>query len=277
MRSGVRIEAMAGVDVGTKNADESNNSDLDHTAPTPYKIMTINMGGDGTAVERRNLSCRILSKNPCDIIFCQELPGFFEEKVVQEVDRLIKYDYKYVRTEKASAVIWSTKHFDGSIKGFNTTDRDILRIRENIMKDDNSASEILGRIAMVKLTVKKNKKTFLATSFHGPWKITNEKKKEIFKSLLEFLQHVIRGKKVDSYIIGGDFNFNTLDSINDLPPDVAVGAKYNLTARAESKIPYKDNFVYYPETILKVKKIQALDIGPMLKETDIPDDHEKER
>ena len=98
MRSAVKIEAMAGVDERTKNADESNSSDLDHMASTSYKIMTINMGGKsagpGTA-DRRNLLCQILKENRCAIIFCQELPGCFKEEVVQEVDKSINYQYRH--------------------------------------------------------------------------------------------------------------------------------------------------------------------------------------
>ena len=163
---------MAGIDEGTKNADESNNSDLDHTAPTPYKIMTINMrgksAGPGTAVRRRNLLCQILREYPCDIIFCQELPDCFEKEVVQEVDKSINYQYQHVRTDKESAVIWSTKYFNGCTEGYKTTDTRIKEIHDNTIKSTNTESKILTRISMVKLTVKNSTETILAVSFHGP-------------------------------------------------------------------------------------------------------------
>ena len=293
MRSGVKIEAMAGVDKGTKNADESNNSDLDHTAPTSYKIMTINMGGDGTADKRRNISCRILRENPCDIIFCQELPGFFEKKVVQEGGKSINYQYKHVATGTESAVIWSTKYFNGCTEGYKTKDTRIREIHKKTIESTNTGSEILTRISMVKLAVKNSTQTILAVSYHGPKNNTlPENRKDVFVSLLRFLQDVVN-ESIHSYIIGGDFNFDTSEKIMNLPTNVVVGPVYKLTGRHERKnqgpsnfIPYKDTFVYYPTTILTVNEIQALDIEWMfdellphdsLKATDISNDNEKKR
>ena len=147
---------------------------------------------------------------------------------------------------------------------------------------------------MVKLTVKNSTETILAVSFHGPKNNTlPENRKDVFVSLLRFLQDVVN-ENIHSYIIGGDFNFDTTEEIKDLPTNVEVGPVRKSTNRHERKkqgfsnfIPYKDTFVYYPTTILTVNEIQALDIEWMfddellhhdsLKATDISNDNEKER
>ena len=207
---------MAGIDEGTKNAGESNNSELDHTAftaPTSYKIMTINMRGNsagpGTAVTRRNLLCQILKDNRCAIIFCQELPGCFEKEVVHEVDKSINYKYQHALTGDETAVVWSSKYFNGCTEGYKTTDTRIREIHKKPIESTNTGSEILTRISMVKLTVKNSTETILAVSFHGPKNNTlPENRKDVFVSLLRFLQDVVN-ENIHSYIIGGDFNFDT--------------------------------------------------------------------
>ena len=102
-----------------------------------------------------------------------------------------------------------------------------------------------------------------------------------FVSLLQFLQIVVEENNIYSYIIGGDFNFDTSERIINLPTNVRVGERNKLTDREERKkqrcsnfIPYKDTFVYCPTTILTVDKIQALDIELMFDDEPLPIDNE---
>ena len=66
---------------------------------SPYRIMTMNMNGGsqgpGTAVKRRKLIISTINSSPASVIFCQELPGFFE-KVVEKC-RTDGNSYKFVR------------------------------------------------------------------------------------------------------------------------------------------------------------------------------------
>ncbi|KAJ7357744.1 hypothetical protein OS493_023218 [Desmophyllum pertusum] len=214
-----------------------------------YFIMTINMNGpaikgSGIAKKRRTLVSILMRSFFSDIIFCQELPGKFETEVV---DKCGAFGYQYVQNEKESAVLWRTEDFDGSTEGLKTTDRRMIQLRNEV----EGASEVLSRIAMVKLTSRKSSDTVLAVSYHGCYKAGDEEKKRQFQGLNTFLCKVIKEKGINSYIIGGDFNLNTLDV--ELPKDVAV-PNYELSPRQSRKaeassgryIPYKDNFVYYP-------------------------------
>ena len=218
------------------------------------RLMTVNMHGKAKPDERRALVSKIIKSEASSLVFCQELPGYFETDVVPN-------DYKFVETivktkRKHAAVMWSRQHFhrkpvDG-IKEFSDTLVELEKI------DD----EIRTRTAVVRLTAKGeeafNFPPFLAVSWHGPhsgkksW--TLENKQKALKGLILFLHEVCRGcaEDVSLIIIGGDFNLNTLDE-NGLGRNVYF-PPYTLTHRAAAKlkenrkkkgrpyIPYKDNF-----------------------------------
>ena len=265
----------------------------------PYPIMTINMNGpsdnrprdnrprdnrprgnrprdnrppdgDKPADRRRQLLSRIFKSYPSAIVFCQEPRGKFKEAVP-------KPNFTFVKKEDKAAIIWSTEHFKRSQDGPETTDEQIMTIRDKICKENKDASDLLSRITMVKLTPlleTRSTESILAVSFHGPRNKFQgpkgeEKKKKYFLSLLKFLDVVIKEKDIRSYIIGGDFNFDTstITELPDLPEDVVVGS-YELSPRSQERlynrtgafIPYKDNFVYYPEPNLEVFLIKAIDL-----------------
>ncbi|CAB4031028.1 Hypothetical predicted protein [Paramuricea clavata] len=244
-----------------------------------YSIMTINMNGPsakkGTAKRRRKLLSRTFESSPSDIVFCQETcPGFEELMAAPE-------NFKIANTGKEAAVIWSTKHFNGSQDGLKATDRQIRTIRNEICEQNEDVSELLSKIAMAKLTPRlQSTDSILAVSFHGPHnRFTGEKKKRVFLSLLKFLDKVIEEKNIRSYIIGGDFNFDTstITELPNLPEDVVVGS-YELSPRSQDRIgpfiPYKDNFIYYPEPNLNVLLIKAIDLDRIDPEDSFLLDHD---
>lgn len=216
-----------------------------------YFITTINMNSLETGVpDKRRKFISILSRSFfSSVIFCQELPGYFEKEVVAECGTA---GYKYVKKGNHSAVIWREEDFEGETEGFDTTDTWIIKLRDKLP----DASELLSRIAMVKLTSKSSKESVLAVSWHGRRHSTQSE----FKSLTTFLAEVIEKKEIPSYIIGGDFNLITLDM--ELAKDVAVSS-YELSPRQKAReqksgsyIPYKDNFVTYPNKKLRVSYVR---------------------
>ena len=212
--------------------------------------MTVNMNGHTNAQERRDLLSKIISEGS-SLVFCQELPGFFQRDVVPD-----KYDC--VKTENRAAVMWSKEDFDGETvdAGFKTK---IFDTPPDSLKeiDAKILSEIPGRTAVVKLTAKEDeanfpKPPFLAVSWHAPhsgkksW--TLKKKQEALKGLILFLYEVCRKiKDVSLIIIGGDFNLNTLEK-NGLEELNVHFQSYELSDRATARkdhinyISYKDNF-----------------------------------
>lgn len=222
-----------------------------------YFVMTINMNGSGGAQKRRDLLSIILrSAFPTALIFCQEIPGKFEKEVVPK-------KYQCEKNGNQAAVIWDGKHFDGSSTGLKTTNREITKLREKIK--DKEASELLSRISMVKLTPRgeEDKKSILAVSFHGCYKKKEQEKAKAFLSLMKFLKEVIELRDIDSYIIGGDFNFDTLKV--KLPDKVIVSSP-QLSPRAQENqqnpgnyISNKDNFIWYSsKNVIKVSWARAL-------------------
>jgi hypothetical protein len=273
-------------------------SPVDNSTKQVYPIMTINMNGppdnepDGDkpadkhgkkpADRRRNLLSRVFKSYPSAIVFCQEPCGKLK-KVAPEPN------FAFVKTENKAAVIWSTKRFKRSKDGPETTDGQIMTIRDKICKENKDASDLLSRIAMVKLTPlleTQSTESILAVSFHGPrTKFQGPegegKKKKYVLSLLKFLDEVIKKKdiRIHSYIIGGDFNFDTstITELLNLPEDVVVGS-YELSPRSRDRagafIPYKDNFVYYPEPNLDVLLIKAIDLDRIDTEDSFLLDHD---
>ena len=228
-----------------------------------YFVMTINMNSSvsvrGTAQKRRDLLSIILrSAFAPALIFCQEIPGKFEKEVVPE-----KYHYR--RNENEAAVIWDGDQFDGSSEGLETTNSEITELRDKIIKERGHASELLSRISMVKLTPlgQERNESILAVSFHGPYTGKSEQEKfETFERLMEFLKEVIKLRGIRSYIVGGDFNFDTLEV--ELPKN-AVVPSYESSPRSQEKqkkkarsIPHKDNFFWYPnKAVIEVSWVRA--------------------
>ncbi|XP_078352714.1 uncharacterized protein LOC144637513 [Oculina patagonica] len=224
------------------------------SASTPsHFIMTINMNspakGTGIAEKRRKLLSIIMRSFFSAIIFCQELPGCFESEVVAYCGTL---GYDHVKTGKESAVMWRKEDFNRSTEGPETKDTWIRELRDKLP----DASELLSRVAMVKLTSTTSAETVLAVSFHGSHKAKKDAKKGAFGSLNTFLAEIIKEKEITSYVIGGDFNLNTLEL--ELLKDVVV-PNYELSPRqkqaqasSDRYIAYKDNFVLYPYTKIRV-------------------------
>ena len=172
-----------------------------------YSLMTVNLNGKTKPDERRAVLSKIITSSASSLVFFQELPDCFKKDVVRKCGTCV---YDFVRTGKEAAVMWSEAHFYGEPVDVasKTTIRDSLVSSHNFFSD---VSEIPARTAVVKLTSKSEACSFLAVSWHGPSKMRLEKKQEVLKALILFLQEICREKNVSSIIIGGDFNLNTLE------------------------------------------------------------------
>ena len=217
-----------------------------------YFIMTINMHGKAKRDDRVLLLMNIMRTYFSSIIFCQEIPGNFERDIVDKCGTL---GYDYVKTSNAeAAVLWRTEDFVGSTDGLKLTDRSIIKIREKV-KLEHTTEYLPQRFAMVQLTRCNSSESVLAVSWHGPHTGCHKKvgKPSTFNGLITFLKKVCEKKNIPSFVIGGDFNLNTLDDSPDglkLGKHVAVPS-YELSPRqrqrsteALSYIPHKDNFVF---------------------------------
>lgn len=225
-----------------------------------YFVMTINMNGEGNAPDQRNLLSLVMRSFFASVIFCQELPGKFAKEVVENCGT---GGYCFVPSEKEAAVMWAEEDFDG--ESVDIADKRTIRKRlVNGGKIDRElASEIPARTAVVKLKIKGEASNctpaFLAVSWHGPFRGTNlESRKKVVKALFSFLYELCREKGVFSAIIGGDFNLNTVEELDDdedlAEPNVSFPS-YELSPRSERSrdrkgpgrrfISYKDNFAFF--------------------------------
>ncbi|CAB4043177.1 Hypothetical predicted protein [Paramuricea clavata] len=234
-----------------------------------YSIMTINMNGPsagvGTAKGRRDFLSRIFKLYPSDIVFCQETcPGFKELMPAPK-------NFEVVKKGKEAAVIWSTKHFSGSQDGIKTTNKQIRTKLEEIRKENEDAGDLISRIAMVKLTPtprQETTKSILAVSFHGPHNKfkgpqADEKKKKFFKSLLKFLNKIEEtedNKDIGSYIIGGDFNFDTTIDLNsiDTKESVIEAIDSNSKVTKDSVIKAIDLSMVTKESVIKAIDLNSI-------------------
>ena len=181
----------------------------------------------------------IIKSEASSLVFCQELPGYFETVVPNDytfVDTIVKTKRKH------AAVMWSRQHFHRK----PLDPESINEIIDTLVKLKKIDDEVPTRTAVVRLTAKGEeafnfpKPPFLAVSWHGPhsgkkrW--TLEKKQKGLKGLILFLHEVCRrcAEDVSLIIIGGDFNLNTLDE-NGLGRNVYF-PPYTLTHRAAAKL-----------------------------------------
>ena len=149
-----------------------------------YSVMTVNMNESGKPFERRSLLSKIISISGPSLVFCQELPGYFEQDVV--IKCKARCDYDFVFTGKEAAVMWNINDFHGEPVdvAFKTRILDTVVASQNFFID---VSEITARTAVVKLTSKSEARSFLAVSWHGPHSATRlEKKQEVLKALTLF-------------------------------------------------------------------------------------------
>ena len=181
-----------------------------------YPIMTINMNGEkgkGFEDKRRVLINSIIKSFPVSLIFCQELPGKFETEVVEKCGY---GHYEYASTGNEAAVVWYSGAFTGAWRCVKSTNSSIERIVNWLRKSrsDVDVSEASTRSAMVKLTSVGTGTSFLAVSWHGPWS-GKEKTDKAFHGLICFLREVCKKESLSSFVIGGDFNFNTSEVSED--------------------------------------------------------------
>ena len=222
----------------------------DASAMPSYSVMTINMNGSGKPFERRALLSKIISEHGPSLVFCQELPGRFEQDVVIKCKGTCDYDFVF--TEKEAAVMWSKNDFRGESVDAAVKRRsfDAVVASQNFRYD---VTGIIGRTAVVTLTSKGAEAcTVLAVSWHGPHSGTRlEQKQEVLKALILFLYEICRVTNVSSIIIGGDFNLNTsvesgLEELNVYFPYYELSPRGKLAKDREGRgrryIPYKDNF-----------------------------------
>ena len=161
--------------------------------------------------------------------------------------------------------MWNKSHFAGKCKGLGTNNAKIKKLSKKSFGTKESERHLLSRISMVKLTPleAEHAKSILAVSFHGCYRgMTKKKRIETFNNLVKFLNDVIKLRRIDSYIIGGDFNFDTQEI--EPPKDVVV-PNFELSPRSQEKkqksgrfIPNKDNFIYYPHKAVIISWSRAL-------------------
>ena len=236
------------------------NARLKSSSLPRFFVMTVNMNGTATGKgvvdDRRMLLSKILGNFCASVIFCQELLGCFEKKVV---DVCVTDDYDFVANGREAAVMWCKEHFDG--EPVDTTATSSMRIKERLdERSDIDTTEVLTRTAMVKLQSRdeayQKHPSFLAVSWHGPHNnLQLEGKRKAFNGLTCFLQEVCKEKNVSCVIIGGDFNLNTLEHLKDedLKSLNVTFPYYELSSRSKEKqedagrryIPYKDNFAFF--------------------------------
>ncbi|XP_078351734.1 uncharacterized protein LOC144636402 [Oculina patagonica] len=248
------------------------------SAETPsYFIMTINMGGKAKRDDRVLLSSTIMRTCFSSIIFCQEIPGHFARDVVKNCGRS---GYGFAKTDQQNhaAILWQIKDFDGSTYGLKTTDTAITRIRERVQY----TTDLFGRIVMVKLTCRKTSDVMLAVSWHGPHRnlgYTENDKINAFNGLITFLHEVCKENDIPSFLIGADFNLDTLDdnlepgkNVLNVPREENEAIKvcvvrYELSPRQEKRatnrnyIRNKDNFVFFSkDNKIKVSWVRPFEI-----------------
>ena len=243
------LKFLLGTESGKKEEDEIrkviHDARMKSAASPQARIMTINMHGNSKAIGRgttsdQKLLIEYIMRNffPC-LIFCQEIPGSFEKDVV---DKCGIGGFTFEKTENEAAVMWRKEDFDGS--AVDTKETFIAKILEKLRKErtDVDTTEVTGRLAMVrlqKIVEGASCPPFLAVSWHGPHKASEEVKSRVFKGLFCFLRAVCEHFEISSCIIGGDFNLDTLEE--DLEKNVSV-TMYELSGRDQAKILYKDNF-----------------------------------
>ena len=186
------------------------------------------------------------------VIFCQEVPLTLEEEVVKNCGPGF-YDFAF--TGKEAAVMWRRRDFEGDRKSLKGTDSSSTKITESLTekKSGVDASEARTRNAMVKLTSVKTGASFLAVSWHGKWKTSDETKLKALNGLISFLCKVCEDK-VSSFIIGGDFNLDTRENAHLIKREGVTISRYELCARDVKRLaqsrkagrgftPYKDTFI----------------------------------
>ena len=227
-----------------------------------YPIMTMNMNGKsqgkGTADKRRKLIISVIKRTSASVIFCQEVPGFFEKEVVARCGT-DGNSYKFLRPKDVCskkrnvkvAVMWRETDFQGKevdltdVFSFTKTVESLKKKKFDV--DVNKASI---RFAMAKLTSRRTKASFLAVSWHGPRKVNKASKKTKLEDLIRLLRVVCEKEELSSFIIGGDFNFNTSKVNDDRQTEYGVTIlRYELCTRdkkqrGSSFVPYKDTLIF---------------------------------
>ena len=191
--------------------------------------MTINMNKtEGTADDQRKLLCeRIDSESPA-IIFCQELPGHFKN---------VTTGYEPIENVKEAAVMWESKIFKGTNEVPKTTKKQSDERQAITFGAIEKAKKLSSRILMVKLTKKSTTTNTLAVSYDGRYsELDEEVKHDIFLILVEFLNKVIEKNDIESYIIGGNFGFDT--STVKLPAGVKILSNESDKANYQSCVDY---------------------------------------
>ena len=237
------------------NISKGTASNMENSKENPsFPVMTINMNGPpkkGYARGRETLLPLILEKFCSDIIFCQEIPKTFPQ------EEMVRKGYESVKNGEEVGIMWSTKNFTQETK---ITDENVTQLLDNVLQEIRT--NLLSRMTMAKLTSKQNTAmSTLAVSYHGKYSRYSEEKRRIdYSILLVLLREVTEMYGINSFIIGGDFNFNTLEFKY---PDGVFGS-YDLMERSKDngnrKIEYKDNFFTFPNKILEVDKIKAIDL-----------------
>ena len=251
-----RQNECVGPGLSTRGASGSTNEEW-----CSINITTFNMNGPGIAKRRQDLITETLATLPePSLIFCQELPGHFQRVIGAMA---------FEKTGNEAGVVWDPRDFEQCDDSPKTTDKEIRSIRDSLQESKNEASQLLSRLAMATLKASDNGKKFLAVSWHGPKNnYTLEKREETFWVLIHFCKEVSRRRKNVPFIIGGDFNFDTVELDEELLSQDGISrSTYELGPRLKEKdgrtIPYKDTFVF--SNGIEVTGVRSFDINPFQK------------
>ena len=227
---------------------------MEHKQET-YEIITMNMKGKnygkGTTNRRRERIVSFLKHSPISVIFCQEVPPKLEEEVEKNFGPGV---YEFAFTDFEAAVVWRKSVFKGDRQFLEGNDPSSIKITERPKqtKSDVDVSELRTRTAMVKLTSVETGASFLAVSWHGPWRGTEENKLKAFHGLICFLREVCEMKNLSSFVIGGDFNLDT-SRVDQRKFGVTI-SRYELCSRDQERLSLSPRpgraFVSYKDTFI---------------------------
>ncbi|KAI8521575.1 hypothetical protein Bbelb_013290 [Branchiostoma belcheri] len=207
--------------------------------PYRYGIASVNFKGDtrgtGNAALRKLLLGQLQGQTRVSILFVQECPWRDPVKQLQ-----LSETFCYIGVTNEAGIIWNTELFElkrlDSYKLIGDKYPNLIQHRARVciseMSIKHQPTELTASSDIAKEEAP-NVSNFIAISWHGPHKCSEEKKQLIFLDLLAFLktQTVTNdGQKAQALVIGGDFNLRldkAWDNI-DRYPGLAIPTSYGL-------------------------------------------------
>ena len=175
--------------------------------------MNLEKGSKLSQEERRQLLRERILKSSPDIIFCQELPGCFNEVANYKriVDKVVLYKYECVSNGDQAGVMWKPKIFNGPVNEVpGPTEKQRKDRNDTTLTAIRRARNLLSKISMVKLRKESGVST-LVVSYDGQSSEREKLRRYVFLILVEFLKKVIAKNGIDFCIIGGDIGLDTVE------------------------------------------------------------------